>query len=83
MTPFVVKWVTIDAREHTMTDEKPDPEATEETAEKKFEPAEDVEAHSKKFAPTEKKFEPAEDVQAHVKKFGPTEKKFEPTEKKF
>jgi hypothetical protein len=53
-----------------MTDEKPDPESTE-----------DVEAHEKS-GPTEKKYEPAEDVQAH-KKFGPTEKKYGPTEKKY
>jgi hypothetical protein len=60
----------IDPRESTMTDEKPDPESTE-----------DVEAHEKS-GPTEKKYEPAEDVEAH-KKFGPTEKKYGPTEKKY
>ena len=60
MTPFTVKWATIDAREYPMPDDKPEAEEKDETAEKKFEPAEDVEAHVKKFGPAEKKFEPTE-----------------------
>jgi hypothetical protein len=43
-----------------MTDDKPNEEAQDETAEKKLEPAEDVEAHVKKFGAAEKKFEPTE-----------------------
>lgn len=60
MPPFTVKRATIDSREYAMTDDKPNEEEKDETAEKKFEPAEDVEAHVKKFGPTEKKFEPTE-----------------------
>jgi hypothetical protein len=43
-----------------MTDDKPNEEAKDELAEKRHEPADDVEAHVKKFGPTEKKFEPTE-----------------------
>ena len=47
MTRFTVKRATIDAREYAMTDDKPEAEEKDETAERKLEPAEDVEAHVK------------------------------------
>ena len=56
MTPFTVKRATIDAREYAMTDDKPEAEEKDEMAERKLEPAEDVEAHVKKLGPTEKKY---------------------------
>ena len=57
MTRFTVKRATIDAREYAMTDDKPEAEEKDEMAERKLEPAEDVEAHVKKLGPTEKKLE--------------------------
>jgi hypothetical protein len=60
MTRFTVKRATIDAREYAMTDDKPDAEEKDETADKKLEPAEDVEAHVKKYGPSEKKYDSTE-----------------------